>query len=99
MKRTKLPTLDLFEDANRQESPPAKTTTIPLKITDAEVEIQEGIKQRRRKTAIPRTEEGSLDWKRFLPVILTSRPEGMPFDVYKQALRDQSKRLKMGKRL
>ncbi len=111
MKRTKLSTLPLFDEnttSTADSSKPKRTkkaviasraeaSTVGVMVTDAEIEITEGIR-RRKKQSIPRTEEGSVDWRRFVPEIITSRPEGMPFDVYKQALKDQAKRLKIGKR-
>jgi hypothetical protein len=48
-----------------------------------------------KRIRVPHTEEGGIDWKKFLPEVLTARPEGMPYDVYKQALRDQKMKLKL----
>lgn len=56
-------------------------------------------KPRRRKPSFPRTKEGGIDWERFLPVILTARPDGMPFDVYKQLLKLQQRKIKIGRRV
>jgi len=54
-----------------------------------------------KRVRVPHTKEGGIDWSKFLTngEVLTERPEGMPFHVYKQLLYDQKWKLKMRKRV
>lgn len=57
------------------------------------------IQPKPQRVRVPHTKDGGIDWTKFLNGgILTARPEGMPYDVYKQLLYEQKWKLKMRNR-
>jgi hypothetical protein len=94
MKRTKKPTVDsVTEEATKLTKETAQAVKdfidkIPLKF------------KRPARVRVPHTVDGGIDWSKFLTngKVLTERPEGMPYHIYKQLLFEQKWKLKMRKR-
>lgn len=58
-------------------------------------EIANNYIRKRRTIPIPKTKEGGINWMKFLPDIVTSRPDGMTFEDYKRLQKAQQKLIKL----